>query len=46
MKEAREPTEYERFVWAMRRILSVPKAEVDKARRAWSRRRRSKRRPR
>jgi hypothetical protein len=39
MKEAPEPTPYERFVEATRRVLAVPKKDMDKAMRAWRRRR-------
>jgi hypothetical protein len=44
MTEAREPTPYERFVEATKRVLSVPKKDVDKAMRAWRRRRQNKKR--
>ena len=45
MKEAREPTPYERFVEATKRVLSVPKKDVQRAMREWRRRRRNKKRP-
>jgi hypothetical protein len=45
MKEASEPTPYERFVEAARRVLSVPKKDVDKAMRAWRRRRKRAKKP-
>jgi transposase len=41
-----EPTPYERFVEAMKRVLSVPKKDVDKAIREWRRRRGNKTRQR
>jgi transposase len=40
-----EPTPYERFVEATKRVLSVSKKDVDKAMREWRRRRRNKKRP-
>jgi hypothetical protein len=39
MTEVRELTPYERFVEATKRVLAVPKKDVDKAMRAWRRRR-------
>jgi hypothetical protein len=42
MTEAREPTPYERFVEATKRVLSVPKRDVDKAMLAWKRRRKKR----
>jgi hypothetical protein len=38
-----EPTPYERFVEATKRVLSVSKKEVDKATREWRRRRQARR---
>ena len=40
--EPRPPTPYERFVSAMRRVLSVPKKELDKREAAWRKRRRKR----
>ncbi|HEV8308807.1 MAG TPA: hypothetical protein VGW35_14190 [Methylomirabilota bacterium] len=37
-----EPTPYERFVEATKRVLSVPKKDVEKAMRQWRRRRQRK----
>jgi hypothetical protein len=44
MKEARELTPYERFVAAMKQILSVSKTELEKREKAWRQKRRRKRR--
>jgi len=40
MTEPREPTPYERFVEATKRVLAEPKKDVKKAMREWRRRRR------
>lgn len=39
---AREPTPFERFTDFTRRIIAVPKAEVEKQKRSYRQRRRSK----
>lgn len=44
MKEARDPTPYERFVAATKQILSVSKAELEKREKAWRKKRRTRRR--
>ena len=39
MKEARDLTPYERFVEATKRVLSVPRRDLDKAMQEWRKRR-------
>ncbi len=44
LRESREDN-FDRFTDAMRHIISVPKAEIDKRAKAWAKRRRSRKRP-
>ncbi len=42
-KPAKEPTPWDRFRDATKRVLSVPKAEIDKREKAWRKKRQKKR---
>ena len=41
--EKREPTPYEKFVEATKRVVSIPIAEVDKAAKEWRAKRKRRR---